>query len=144
LVIPGGKIFDLLLKENFDQSDYEIINEISRVIREFHALKKPIFLTSNSSILACKVLGKKNLGQGLTLTFGSENIEWKNKDYVKFALDSGNTHKPREEDSHYVDVKNSIITVPGGLKNNPDLSALFNSIEKGIMAIYNHIKYLKH
>jgi len=99
--------------------------------------------TSNSSLLACKVLGKENLGLGITITYGAESSEWNNKEYIKYALDNGNTHKPKEEEDNCVDSKNSIISIAGTLKNSPNLNLIFNSIDKGIMSIYNHVKYKK-
>lgn len=106
-------------------------------------MKKPILFISNSSLLACKILGKENLGPGLTITFGSETNDWDNKKYIQFAIDSGNMHKVKKEDEHCVDNNNSVVTIPGTIKNNSNLNNVFESIEKGIMAIYNHIKYQK-
>ena len=93
MVIPGGKIYDLLLQENFNLNDNHILSNLSRVIREFNGLKKPILFTSNSSLLACKILGKNNLGPGLSITYGSDGQEWNNKEYIKYAIDRLNTKK---------------------------------------------------
>jgi hypothetical protein len=76
-------------------------------------MKKPILFTSNSSILACKILGKNNLGPGLTVTYGADSVEWNNMQYIKYAIDNGNLHKPKREDDHCVDYINSIVTIPG-------------------------------
>jgi hypothetical protein len=124
-------------------NENEILSQLCLVIREFNGLKKPILFTSNSSLLACKVLGKENIGPGITITYGAESSEWNNKQYIKYALETGNLHKPKEEDENCVDSKNNIISLAGTLKNAPDLNLIFNSIDKGIMGIYNHLKYKK-
>ena len=118
----------------------EILSDLSRVIREFNAFKKPILFSSNSSLLACKILGKNNLGPGLIVTYGAETIEWNNKNYIKYAIDQGNEHKIKTEKEHCVDSKNGIVTIPGTLKSNYNLKSILNSFDKGIMAIYNHIR----
>jgi hypothetical protein len=74
------------------------------------------------------------------VTYGAESQEWNNKEYIKYAIDQGNEHKTKAQKEHCVDTKNSIITIPGCLKTNSNLVSILNSFDKGIMAIYNHIK----
>jgi hypothetical protein len=141
VIIPGGKIFDTLLN-NISQSnntEKQILDHLSRVIRECYGLKKPLLLTSNASLLACKVLGKKNLGPGISVTFGDENKE--NKQYIEYAISNENIHKIKKADEHSVDVDNNIVSVPGII--GKDFYSFYISLDKAVNSIYTKIKTIK-
>lgn len=77
LVIPGGlgwfRNTSNLEQEQLDLTDFESNEDVNRMIKEFHALQKPIFTTSTGVGAVGIALSKRNGGPGLKhYTLGNE------------------------------------------------------------------------
>ncbi|QOI99104.1 MAG: isoprenoid biosynthesis glyoxalase ElbB [Phycisphaeraceae bacterium] len=77
-----------------------------RVIREFHAAKKPIGMCCIAPVLAAKVLGQKFGGPGVTVTLGGAGP-------TPAAVEAmGNTHEVKGVTEVCVDELNRIVSTP--------------------------------
>jgi len=124
LFIPGGAAVTKVFS-NFDESKSKFtVNEnIAKIIKEFHDIKKPILAIDNAPLLLAKVLGKDN---NLKVTLGS-NID---KDYEKVLEESGTRHQNREHTDVCVDEDNSVFTSPAYAGRNPGVHEVHAGIKK--------------
>lgn len=85
--------------------------DVSRVIKDFHAAKKPIGLCCIAPILAAKVLGDK----GVSLTLGKADDgsgKWPHADAIEAAKGQGATLVDKGVDEVHIDTANKIVTSP--------------------------------
>jgi enhancing lycopene biosynthesis protein 2 len=107
LAFPGGfgaakNLCNFALKA----SDCEVLPDVARIIREFHAAKKPIALACIAPVLAARVLGTRQNGPGVLVTIGSDE---KTADAIRTM---GSQHAGRGVTESCTDMKNKIITTP--------------------------------
>ena len=71
-------------------ADMTVHNDVSAVMKDFHAAKKYIGLCCISPIVAAKVFGTKSGGPGLKLTLGCRGDDWPYNGSIDAATSFGN------------------------------------------------------
>ena len=107
LVFPGGygaakNLCDFALAG----ADCRVEADVARVLKGFHAKKKPIALCCIAPVLAAKVLGTKNAGPGCRVTIGRD------EGTAKAIASMGSTNVAMDATTSCVDQANRIITTP--------------------------------
>lgn len=107
VVLPGGygaakNLCDFASKG----SDCEVLPDIARVLKDFHAAKKPIGLCCIAPVLAARVLGTRKDGPGVKVTIGTD------ADTATAINTMGATHVPRAVTESYTDEVNKVVTTP--------------------------------
>jgi len=79
IIIPGGfgaakNLCDFAVKG----PDCTVDPTVSKVIQEFHALKKPIGLCCIAPVIAAKTFAKSEKATGIEITLGKEGSSWPN------------------------------------------------------------------
>jgi enhancing lycopene biosynthesis protein 2 len=87
-------------------TDCEALPDVTRVIKAFHAAKKPIGLCCIAPVLAARVLGTRKDGPGVKLTIGTD------ADTAAAIATMGNTHVPKGVTEAFTDETNRIVTTP--------------------------------
>ena len=107
LVMPGGygaakNLCDFANKG----SDCEVLPDVARVLKAFHAAKKPIGLCCIAPVIAARVLGTRKNGPGVKVTLGNDA-------QVAAAVQTmGSTHVPKSVTEAYTDETNRVVTTP--------------------------------
>jgi enhancing lycopene biosynthesis protein 2 len=107
VILPGGygaakNLCDFASKG----SDCEVLPDITRVLKAFHAAKKPIGLCCIAPVLAARVLGTRKDGPGVKVTIGTD------ADTANAINTMGATHVPRSVTESYTDEANRVVTTP--------------------------------
>jgi len=107
LVFPGGfgaakNLCDFALKGE----TCRVEPDVARVLKGFHAKKKPIALCCIAPVLAARVLGTKNAGPGCSVTIGRD------EGAAGAVAAMGATNVPMDATSSHTDSANRIITTP--------------------------------
>ncbi len=107
VVFPGGlgaakNLCNFALKG----SDCEVLPDVARVVREFHAAKKPIAMACVAPVIGARVLGTRQNGPGILVTIGNDE---KTADAIRTM---GSSHAGRGVLESCTDVKNKIVTSP--------------------------------
>lgn len=87
-------------------NDCEVLPDVARVIKAFHAAKKPIGLCCIAPVLAARVLGTRKDGPGCKVTIGSDA---KTADAVALM---GSVNVPKGVTEEYTDTSNRVVTTP--------------------------------
>jgi enhancing lycopene biosynthesis protein 2 len=107
LIMPGGfgaakNLCDFASKG----SDCEVLPEVARVLKQFHAAKKPIGLCCIAPVIAARVLGTRKDGPGVKVTLGNDAL-------VAAAVQTmGSTHVPKSVTEAFTDEANRVVTTP--------------------------------
>ncbi|CAG1011149.1 Glyoxalase ElbB [Phycisphaerales bacterium] len=83
-----------------------VLPDVERVIKGFHAAKKPVGLCCIAPVLAARVLGTRMGGPGVKVTVGSDRATSDN------IATMGSTNVPRSVTEAYCDDTNKIVTTP--------------------------------
>jgi len=107
VILPGGfgaakNLCDFASKG----SDCEVLPDVSRVLKQFHAAKKPIGLCCIAPVLAARALGTRKDGPGVKVTIGSD------ADTAAAIQTMGSTHVPRSVNEAFTDEVNKVVTTP--------------------------------
>lgn len=88
--------------------------DVTKVVKDFHASQKYLGLCCISPIIAAKVFGNS----GATLTLGSKGSEadWPYQGSIDAATSFGNKMIDADIDSAVHDVGNKIVTAPAYMK----------------------------
>ncbi len=74
LIIPGGfGVARNLCTFAVDGADCEVLPEMARALKLFHATGKPVGMCCIAPVLAAKILGKSSGGNGCRITLGGPN-----------------------------------------------------------------------
>lgn len=127
IVIPGGfgaakNLCDVAVKG----ADMTVNPEVERVVKEFHAAKKPLGFCCISPTIAAKVLGS----HGVELTLGQETKgeAWPYADTVGAIKAVGATHIPKQLNEVHVDSKNKVVTSPSYMSGTGKMHEIEESI----------------
>jgi enhancing lycopene biosynthesis protein 2 len=103
LVFPGGRgVVKTLSNWEKQGARCEVLPELSRIIREFHAQSKPIGAVCLAPLLLAKVLGKENI----TITMGSAD------NFADEISKTGSLQEACPADDFVTDRAHKIITSP--------------------------------
>ncbi|MBK9188821.1 MAG: isoprenoid biosynthesis glyoxalase ElbB [Phycisphaerales bacterium] len=107
VVFPGGfgaakNLCDFALKG----ADCRVEPDVARVLKGFHAKKKPIALCCIAPVLAAKVLGTGNAGPGCSVTIGHD------EGTAKAVAAMGATNVALGATHSHTDAANKVITTP--------------------------------
>lgn len=84
----------------------EVLPDVERVIRGFHAAKKPIGLCCIAPVLAARVLGTRKGGPGVTVTIGNDPA-------TAAAIQTmGATHVAKGVTEAFIDDRQRVVTTP--------------------------------
>lgn len=83
-----------------------VLPDVERVIKGFHAAKKPIGLCCIAPVLAARVLGTRMGGPGVKVTVGTDQAT------AEAVATMGSTNVPRSVTEAYCDNTNKIVTTP--------------------------------
>ena len=77
IIIPGGfgaakNLCDFAVRG----PDCTVDPQVSKVLKEFHNLKKSIGMCCIAPVIAAKVFGSKEGGEGVAITLGEEGMSW--------------------------------------------------------------------
>lgn len=84
----------------------DVLPDVERVIKAFHAAKKPIGLCCIAPVLAARVLGTRKGGPGVKVTIGSDQAT------ADAIATMGSTHVARGVTEAYTDTTNRVVTTP--------------------------------
>lgn len=107
VVFPGGfgaakNLCDFASKG----AECAVLPDVERVLRAFHAKKKPVGLCCIAPVLAARVLGTKKGGPGVSVTVGPDSPA------ASAIAAMGSTNVAREVTQEFVDTTNKIVTTP--------------------------------
>ncbi|XP_065071994.1 ES1 protein homolog, mitochondrial-like [Rhopilema esculentum] len=110
VIFPGGfgaakNWCDFAVK----QADCTVDEEVSTVLKNFHAAKKPIGLCCIAPVLAAKVI------PGCEVTMGQESEDggrWPFAGACGAVKAMGSTHVPKNVDEIHIDQANKVVTTP--------------------------------
>jgi len=109
VVFPGGYGAAKNLSTFASKGEHcTIQTDVERVIKEFHAAKKPIGLCCIAPVLAAKLI------PGVRITVGNED-----KDTSKVVERMGAVSQPASAKEVVVDEKNNVISTPAYMTNSP-------------------------
>lgn len=107
VIFPGGfGAAKNLCNFAFKGSDCEVLPDVARIIREFHAAKKPIAMACIAPVIGARVLGTRQEGPGVLVTIGNDE---KTADAVRTM---GSQHAGRGVLESCTDMKNKLVTTP--------------------------------
>lgn len=109
----------------------EVLPDVERVIKAFHAAKKPIGLCCIAPVLAARVLGTRKGGPGVKVTVGGDGP-------VPEAIQTmGATHVPRAVTEAYTDERERVVTTPAYMYDaNPyEVFAGIGKMVEGVVAL---------
>jgi enhancing lycopene biosynthesis protein 2 len=132
LVIPGGDgVLTNLSNYLSEPSDFAINSRVTSIVKEFHASKKTIVATAQSALLVGMILGTKNGGPGITVTFGG------NEDSHAPAcrLLGNDTAEIKDPKDFHLDEKNAIVSSPISLWEGISVLDLWTVTEKVVANI---------
>lgn len=84
----------------------EVLPDVERVIRAFHAAKKPIGLCCIAPVLAARVLGTRKGGPGVKVTIGTDPAT------AEAIQTMGATHVPKSVTEAFTDERQRVVTTP--------------------------------
>jgi enhancing lycopene biosynthesis protein 2 len=87
-------------------ADCEVLYDVERVIKAFHAAKKPIGLCCIAPVLAARVLGTRKGGPGVKVTIGTDQAT------AAAIATMGSTNVARSVTEAYTDDVHRIVTTP--------------------------------
>lgn len=127
LIIPGGfgaakNLSDFAV----NGADMKVVDDVARVINDFHSASKPIGMCCIAPILAAKVLGSK----GVSLTLGKADDgsgKWPYAGSLEAAKGIGATVVEKAVDEVCVDDKNKLVTTPAYMYEGK-----FHEIQDGV------------
>ena len=87
-------------------ADCTVRSDVARVIKEFHAARKPIGVVCIAPVLVARVLGTQAGGPGVGVTIGSD------EGTAKAIAQMGSTNVPKKVTEAHVDAANRILSTP--------------------------------
>lgn len=84
----------------------EVLPDVERVIKGFHAAKKPIGLCCIAPVLAARVLGTRKGGPGVKVTIGTD------QGTAEAIATMGSTNVAKTVTEAYTDDRNKIVSTP--------------------------------
>ena len=114
LLIPGGfGVAKNLSSFAFDGADMKVIPEVERVLKEFHAAKKPIGFACIAPILGSRVF------PGAELTVGKKTgDDWPYQGTAEACEKMGAKIIEKEKDQWHVDKANKFVSAPSYMNAN--------------------------
>lgn len=104
--------------------------DVQQIIQNFLAQRKPMGFCCIAPVLAAKVLGKKNGGQGVELTLGMRKSpeQWPFNGAIAAAESLGNTLVEKDVDAVHVDRQNKVVSTPAYMKGTAAPHEVFDGI----------------
>ncbi|XP_045118306.1 glutamine amidotransferase-like class 1 domain-containing protein 3A, mitochondrial [Portunus trituberculatus] len=118
--------------------DMTVNSEVERIIKDFHAAKKPIGLCCIAPVLAARVLG----GSGVTLTLGQTDDgsgKWPYAGAIEAAKGMGATVVEKSVEEVVVDEANKVVTTPAYMYNGK-FHEIHDGVAKAVSALLGLIK----
>lgn len=84
----------------------DVLADVERIIKGFHAQKKPIGLCCIAPVLAARVLGTRKGGPGVKVTIGKDTVT------ADAIATMGATHVPKGVTEAYTDEAQRVVTTP--------------------------------
>ena len=127
IIFPGGfgaakNLSDFAV----NGANFAVTDDVARIIKDFHAAKKPIGLCCIAPILAAKVLGD----QGVSLTLGradDKSGKWPHAGAIEAAKVQGATMVEKDVQEVLLDQTNKIVTTPAFMYEGK-----FHEIQDGV------------
>jgi len=110
--------------------------EVERVLRDFHANRKPIGLACISPVLAAKVFGESNK---VALTVGNKGEGWPYGGTIEAIEKLGAKHNVKAVTSTNIDKKNLVFTVPAFMKDTKNFHDIYEGIEEMVTIVKEHL-----
>ncbi|XP_077980341.1 glutamine amidotransferase-like class 1 domain-containing protein 3, mitochondrial [Glandiceps talaboti] len=137
VVFPGGfGAAKNLCTFAVDGAKCSINVDVERVLKEFHADKKPIGLCCIAPVLAAKVI------EGCELTVGQDKEEegkWPHAGTAGAVEELGAKHVNKDVTESHIDEKNNIVTTPAYMCNT-QLHNIFDGIGKMVSDVLHRVK----
>jgi len=138
VVFPGGfGVAKNLSTFAVDADKAKVNPEVERVIKEFHAAKKPLAFCCIAPILAAKVI------KGVTITMGQESEDggkWPYAGSVAVAKQWGAVHQPKNVDGVTVDKTNLVVTTPAFMYDTPNFHEVYEGVGGMIRELLKLVK----
>lgn len=122
-------------------SSFNVDSEVERVLREFHANKKPIALACIAPMIAARIFGNKD--KPIQITLGSKGDQWPYAGNIDLAESLGCKHVVKSSTHFAADTKNLIFTAPAFMKETNDFSEIYTSINNLVGGVESTLKSLK-
>lgn len=107
VVFPGGfGAAKNLCTFATDGANCRVLPDVARVIKEFHAARKPLAMCCIAPVLAAKVLGPAGGGEGCTVTMGND------PGVIGAMARLDVTHVVKGPDEIVIDKPNRLVTCP--------------------------------
>ncbi|XP_023213737.1 ES1 protein homolog, mitochondrial-like [Centruroides sculpturatus] len=134
IVFPGGfGAAKNLSTFAVDGANCKVIPEVARVIKEFHASKKPLAFCCIAPTLAARVLGKVEITLGQDKDDGSG--KWPYCGAVEAVKSWGAIHHNTNVDGVIVDKNNLVVTTPAFMYDTPNFHEIYDGVGKMILAL---------
>jgi enhancing lycopene biosynthesis protein 2 len=111
VIFPGGygaakNLCTFGLSGEKGGAECEVLPDVARVLKAFHAAKKPIGVICIAPVLAARVLGTRQGGPGVKVTIGSD------AETAGAIATMGSTNVPKSVTESYTDEANRIVSTP--------------------------------
>jgi enhancing lycopene biosynthesis protein 2 len=111
VIFPGGfgaakNLCTFGLTGDKSGANCDVLPDVARTLKAFHAAKKPIGLICIAPVLAARVLGTRMGGPGVKVTIGTDQAT------ADAIATMGSTNVPRSVTESYTDDNNKIVTTP--------------------------------
>lgn len=110
--------------------DMTVQEDVSQVLKDFHAAQKYIGLCCIAPVVAAKVFGTKSGGPGAKLTLGCKGDDWPYNGAIDAATSFGNELAEKDINEVCVDAKNKIVSAPAYMKGNATFAEVYASVQK--------------
>ncbi|XP_076308222.1 glutamine amidotransferase-like class 1 domain-containing protein 3, mitochondrial [Tachypleus tridentatus] len=139
LVFPGGfGVAKNLSTFAVDGDKCKVNPEVERIIKEFHAAKKPIGFCCIAPVLAARVLGKVELTLGQDKDDGSG--KWPYTGATEAVKSWGAIHHNKNVNDVVVDRSNLIVTTPAFMYDTPFFHQIYDGIGEMIKSLLGLIR----
>ncbi|MBI1191258.1 MAG: isoprenoid biosynthesis glyoxalase ElbB [Tepidisphaera sp.] len=111
----------------------DVLPDVERVIKGFHAAKKPIGLCCIAPVLAARVLGTRKGGPGVRVTLGAEG------EAADAVRTMGATHVAKAVTEAFTDDRERVVTTPAYMYDaNPyEIFTGIGAMVEGVAALAN-------
>lgn len=146
LFIPGGFGAAKNLSDfGVNGANMAVKDDVTAVLKEFHAAQKYIGLCCIAPILAAKVFGSNSGGEGAKITLGSKGSEedWPYQGSIDAATSFGNDMVEADIDAVVHDEKNKIVTAPAYMKGTATPAQISDNVKKMVDTVADQLREQK-
>lgn len=129
IVFPGGfGAAKNLSSFGVHGADCKVLPDVARVVKEFHAARKPMAFCCIAPVIPAKVLGTGQGGPGVSVTLGND------VEVIGAVARMGSTHVAKTVEETHIDVDHRIVSTPAYMYDTSP-AQVFHGVGKMILGL---------